>query len=455
MDVPFRAACYAMEVGNLRATQHITRVSKCRVVAQALIGVCLLTASVPLLASAADTATDTATLQQFAVQTNYSVWLSNPGAPCSAGWLGVTCNNEQRVIEVSLANYGSTGAFPDYLDQLDALQNLQLSNGQIFGTLPSIWSTSFPLLEQLDLSHNNISGGVPSAWTQSGSFPSLTTLTLTGAFNKNTTRDLPFKDGQPGMGNLTSLNLALCNISGALTTSWGAGFSQLSVLTLSSNSLTGNLPSNWGISPGTRNLTQVLLDGNMLSGSLDASWGAIGAFSQLQWLNLANNDLTGTLPTNWGGESSMPDLQTLQLNNNNFAGLLPDSWADAGALSQLATVFLQGNNLTGGIPLSWVNNRPSMLKYLRPGNQGMCEPIRARLGGVRTFGSASPALSCLDAGCNLNSDIATALDLGDEQACSVTIAADGSITSAGCPSGTHLNAFAHSHMQHEAWRPCL
>ena len=439
-----------MEVSVLWPKRRVGWASSLLHLAQAFALLSLLSESVPSLVSAGNTTTDAAALQQFAAQTNYTVWLSHTGNPCTLERQGVTCNSLQRVTAVQLLNYGISGQFPDYLDQLDALETLQLSNGQIFGSLPSAWSSAFPSLQQLDLSHNNISGSVPDTWMQTGSFPSLTTLNLNGAFNKNTTRNLPFNAGQPGMANLTSLNLVLCNITGSLTTAWGAGFSNLTTLLLSSNSLTGMLPSSWGISGGTGNLSELQMDSNQLSGSLASSWGLAGSFSQLQRLNLASNNLTGTLPSAWGDQGSLPHLQILQLNNNNFTGLLPDSWADPDALVQLETVWLQVNSLTGGIPLSWANNRSSALKYLRPGNQGMCEPIRARLGGVRTFGSTSPDLSCLDAGCT-DADITSALAVGDVQDCTVTVTADGTVTSTGCLPGvagytnTHNLPFIYMH----------
>ena len=404
---------------------------------QSFLRVCLLLATLPLLVSAGSTTTDSSALQQFAVQTNLTSWLSRTGSPCASGWPGVTCNIQQRVTQLQLVNYGNTGQFPAFLDQLDALEILQLSNGQLFGTLPSSWSLAFPFLQQLDLSSNNITGGTPDSWTDTGSFPNLTTLNLSGAFNKNTTRDLPFQAGRQGMANLAVLNLALCNITGSLTASWGSGLSQLSTLILSSNSLTGILPVEWGTSPGTSNLTELQLDGNALYGTLQPSWGQPGSFTHLQRLNLASNKLKGALPAGWGGAGAFPALSLLQLNNNNFTGTLPDPWAVAGAFPQLATVYLQGNSLMGGIPLSWANNRPNMLKYLRPGNPSMCEPIRARLSGVRVFGSTSPALSCLDGGCNEAGDIASSLALGPGQSCIVTVAANGSITANACPPGEH------------------
>ena len=404
--------------------------------AKALLVLVVLSFSCPWLASAGDNSTDAAALQQFAIQTNLSTWLPplNGGVPCSKPWPGVTCNSQQRVIKVQLTNYGSTGQFPGYLDQLDALEVLQLSNGGIFGSLPDSWGAAFSALQQLDLSSNIISGGVPDAWTQSQAFPALSTLNLYGAFNKNTTRDLPFQGAQSGMANLTSLNLGLCNITGTLPTPWGSGFGRLGKLVLSNNSLTGGLPDSWGILPGTASLTELQLNSNGFGGPLNAAWGSNGSFAQLQWLNLGSNALTDVLPDAWAGPGSLPDLQILQLDNNRLSGSLPASWANAGALANLTGIYLQGNNLTGGITLSWANNRSRVIKYLRPGNQHMCEPIRARLGGVRAFGSSAP-VTCLEGGCNQDSDISSALSLGPDATCTVTVASDGSIQSSDCPVG--------------------
>ena len=412
------------------------------------VAICFLLATFPFLVTAGSTTEDTATLHQFASQTNLTSWLAETDSPCASGWPGVTCNSQQRVTKVQLVNYGNTGQFPVYLDQLDALETLQLSNGQLFGTLPSAWSLAFPFLQQLDLSNNNITGSLPDTWTDTGSFPNLTALNLAGAFNKNTTRGLPFKTGQQGMATLTSLNMALCNMTGSLPANWGSGFTQLSTLSLSDNNLTGTLPPEWGRFLGTHNLTDLGLDGNALSGSLQSTWGQAGSFIHLQRLNLGNNKLNGTLPTQWGTAGSLPAVTLLQLPNNRFTGSLPEPWASTGALPSLEAIYLQGNSLTGGISLSWANNWPSVLKYLKPGNPSMCEPIRARLSGVSVFGSSTPALSCLDSGCNQEGDIASALALGPGQKCVVTVTSNGSIAATGCPPGKGLQTHWCKHHVH-------
>lgn len=437
---------------------------------QSFLRAYLLLVSLPLLVSAGDSATDAAALQQFAVQINLKVWLLPGGGPCNSTdqrtglvgpWSGVTCNSQQRVTKVELLEYGNTGdvsadlnppnaqgslqlsrQMPAYLNQLDALETLQLSNLLLDGALPSSWSLAFPFLQMLDLSNNNLTGGIPDSWTAAGSFSNLTTLNLTDAFSKDTIREMPFSTGQPGMARLSLLKLDKCNMTGSLTATWGSGFSQLSTLDLSNNQLSGTLPSVWGSSPGTRNLTKLDLDANLFTGSPPPSWGSQGSFTQLQHLTLAQNKLTATLPTQWGAAGSLPELTFLLLNDNSFTGSLPASWAAAGALPKLQALYLQGNSLQGSIPLAWANLRPNVAKYLKPGNTKMCEPIRARLTGVMVSPAVNPAVSCLDAACNQD-DIAAALDLGTDQACTVTVSASGVDTSPGCPSGTSGKHLLH------------
>ena len=455
----------------------------------AFLGACLwfLSAGGIRVALGGNSTTDAAILQKFAQDYNVAAWPANGSSPCS-GWLYIACNSAGRVTQIQLASVrlgqpetttgidtvgiesadqtGSTnGEVPEYLDQLDALMVLQLSAAQLRGTLPESWQQGFPVLQQLDLSVNSLSGGVPVAWTASGSFPSLQVLNLQGAFDKNTTQTLPFAEGQTGMANLTSLNLGGCNLTGTLPAAWGQGFSNLSMLTLSNNKLTGQLPDAWGSSPGTSQLQQLMLDSNLLTGNISTAWGASNSFTQLQQLSLAHNQLTSSLPPQWGMPAALPALQYLQLNDNNLTGPLPSSWAQSSGLLQLSHIFLQGNLLTGGVPLSWANNRSSLVKYLRPGNAGMCEPIRYRLTNVQTFGTTSLEVSCLDAGCNQDSDVLTALAVETTQGCVVTVNADRSMnTSAGCtpgmllPSSRALVSFCADTVQHrwhvEAKPPC-
>ncbi|CAA3033659.1 probable LRR receptor-like serine threonine-kinase At3g47570 [Olea europaea subsp. europaea] len=84
----------------------------------------------------------------------------------------------------------------------------------------------------------------------------------------------------------------------------------LRILSLSENSLSGNLPSS--IANGLPNLEVLYLGGNGLSGKIPAS---ISNISKLTVLDLANNSLSGQVPMNLG---NLQNLQILNLMGNKL-----------------------------------------------------------------------------------------------------------------------------------------
>lgn len=79
---------------------------------------------------------------------------------------------------------------------------------------------------------------------------------------------------------------------------------------------------------------------NLLSGSVPSD---LGNCPQLRNLYLQNNQLTGPLPSFF---SSLPDLIRLNLAFNRFTGPIPSSMSN---LKRLGTLYLQNNSLTGSI----------------------------------------------------------------------------------------------------------
>ncbi|KAL0303992.1 UNVERIFIED_CONTAM: putative inactive receptor kinase [Sesamum radiatum] len=97
-----------------------------------------------------------------------------------------------------------------------------------------------------------------------------------------------------------------------------------------------------------RDRTRVLgvhLPGIGLYGSVPAN--TIGRLGSLRVLSLRSNNLNGNLPSDI---LSIPSLQFLYLQNNNFSGGIPPSLS-----SQLSMIDLSFNSLTGDIPSSVLN----------------------------------------------------------------------------------------------------
>lgn len=114
--------------------------------------------------------------------------------------------------------------------------------------------------------------------------------------------------------------------------------SNLNILNLSSNGLSGSLPSS------LRRCLTVDLSRNMISGdiSIMQSWEAT-----LEVLDLSSNKLTGSFPNL---TSQFERLTTLKIGNNSLVGILPSG---LGAYSRLSAVDLSSNNLNGPIPSSF------------------------------------------------------------------------------------------------------
>ncbi|KAK6922107.1 Leucine-rich repeat-containing N-terminal, plant-type [Dillenia turbinata] len=86
---------------------------------------------------------------------------SSKGAICSLN--GVSCWNEQenRVISLQLSMSSLSGQIPQSLQYCRNLQNLDLSNNNLSGPIPSQIATWLPYLVTLDFSSNSLSGSIP------------------------------------------------------------------------------------------------------------------------------------------------------------------------------------------------------------------------------------------------------------------------------------------------------
>ncbi|KAK7829329.1 probable inactive receptor kinase At4g23740 [Quercus suber] len=134
-----------------------------------------------------------------------------------------------------------------------------------------------------------------------------------------------------------------------------ANLKNLSLLYLQFNNFSGPLPLDFSV---WKNLTIVNLSNNGFNGSIPHS---LSNLTQLAGLNLANNSLSGELP-----DLNLPRLQVLNVSNNDLNGPLPKS------LERFPRSVFSGNNIsfesvTTNMPPVFP---PSSESYAKPRNSG-------------------------------------------------------------------------------------
>lgn len=145
----------------------------------------------------------------------------------------------------------------------------------------------------------------------------------------------------------------------------------LTTLSLHSNALTGNLPSDITSLPSLR---FIFIQQNKFSGEIPSSLSLLLKFIDLSFnsfsgevpttiqnlthltgLNLQNNSLTGSIPN-----VNLPKLTQLNMSNNQLNGSIPQSLANFSASS------FQGNSLLCGQPLTQCPPSPSPSPSILP-----------------------------------------------------------------------------------------
>ncbi|XP_058070114.1 probable LRR receptor-like serine/threonine-protein kinase At4g37250 [Magnolia sinica] len=215
-------------------------------------------------------------------------WNYNDDTPCQ--WNGIQCTDllvesswSRRVTSLALPNSKLLGSIPTDFGMIDTLQQLDLSDNFLNGTLPlSLFNAS--QLRILSLANNEISGELPDAV---GSLKSLEFLNLS---DNALTGRIP--DSLISLPNFTVLCLSNNYLYGNLP----RGFGNLEVLDLSSNLLNGSLPTD--LVDGGRNLRSLNLSYNRLSGGI--SPGFASGIPANASLDLSFNKLGGGIPEKGG-----------------------------------------------------------------------------------------------------------------------------------------------------------
>ncbi|XVE93419.1 hypothetical protein REPUB_Repub01dG0190700 [Reevesia pubescens] len=296
---------------------------------------------------------------------------------------GLTCSPDStRVTQITLDPAGYSGQLNPIVSQLSQLTNLDLSDNHFFGPIPSSISsllslqsltlkynsfsgsipdsvTTLKSLQSLDLSHNSLYGPVPKTLN---SLSSLRRLDL--SYNKLTgfLPKLPF--------NLLELAVRGNSLSGYISKSSFDGLTQLEVVELSENSLSGTLGAWFFLLPS---LQQVDLANNSFT-RVEISKPP-GGNSDLVAVNLGFNKIEGIAPANF---ADYPLLSSLSLRFNRLRGAIPLGYSKKMSLRRL---FLDGNFLIGKPPSEFFADDMSVSGSLGdnclegcPGSSQLCTP---------------------------------------------------------------------------------
>ena len=151
----------------------------------------------------------------------------------------------------------------------------------------------------------------------------------------NLTGEIPSELGS--LSHLRRLYLQRNGIAGPIPHELGS-LTRNEALFLHRNALSGEIPAELG---NLSNLRWLALNANQLSGTIPAQ---LGDLSELRWLNFDENELSGEMPAELG---NLSNLKILWIWKNALSGEIP---AEFGKLTNLLFLDISENQLSGTIP---------------------------------------------------------------------------------------------------------
>eukprot|EP00268_Persea_americana_P003485 TRINITY_DN11053_c0_g2_i1.p1 TRINITY_DN11053_c0_g2~~TRINITY_DN11053_c0_g2_i1.p1 ORF type:complete len:285 (-),score=35.91 TRINITY_DN11053_c0_g2_i1:366-1220(-) len=168
-------------------------------------------------------------------------------------------------------------------------------------------------LHTLDLSNNKISGSIPSCLPNISSWMKEISIDIDISFNQGDFRVLYSLHDTTVLAFHTRVTTILTTKGMSLTYE-GLPLSLMTIIDLSMNQLTGNIPSQ------------------------------MGHLKALHSLNLSNNILFGPIPESF---QNLEVIESLDLSHNKIVGTIPPQMVQ---LYKLSTFSVSFNNLSGEIP---------------------------------------------------------------------------------------------------------
>ncbi|CAN6588856.1 unnamed protein product [Malus baccata var. baccata] len=239
------------------------------------------------------------------------------GMPSDDEMVGFDGFRNLRILSLVICDL--TGQLPVWLAKLKNLEILTLAGNKITGTIPSWLGTDLPRLLHINLAKNLISGEFPKDLCR---VPALVHEPIAAQADQYDL-ELPIY-GTNSAGATLAYSLRLY------------GFPSL--IDLSSNNITGNIPSE--ISQ-LQLLHSLSLDDNNLSGNIPDQMSNL---KNLEALNLSKNHLSGKIPLSL---ASLNFLREFNVSYNNLEGPIPTSTQ----LQSFEASTFEGNPKLCGAPL--------------------------------------------------------------------------------------------------------
>ncbi|KAE8718581.1 putative LRR receptor-like serine/threonine-protein kinase [Hibiscus syriacus] len=230
-----------------------------------------------------------------------------------------------------------TGSLPKSFVNLVKCRHFHMNNNSISGQIPSELS-SLPELIHFLLDNNNLTGYLPPEYSQ---MPKLRILQL----DNNNFGGTEIPASYSNMSNLVKLSLRNCSLQGPIPDF--SNITSFRYLDLSLNSLTGEIPTN----RLSNNATTIDLSHNSLNGSIPSNFSGL---PRLQRLSLESNFLTGDVPSDiWQNENSTFSTRLIIDFQNNWLSNI------SGSLNPPSNVTLR----LGGNPVCASANQLNIVQF--------------------------------------------------------------------------------------------
>ncbi|CAI0404328.1 unnamed protein product [Linum tenue] len=244
-------------------------------------------------------------------------------------WVGVFCNDKQRVTSLAMSQQDLVGTLSPHIGNLTFLQAISLDKNSFQGEIPAEIGNLLHL-QHLNISRNFLTGEIPDNLTRCSE------LRIIQLQINHLQGRIPWEIGS--LSKLVSIRIQQNNLTGEIPPSVG-NLSNLIDFGASFLNLVGTIPESLG---NLRSLQNISLANNQLTGAIPRSFfnsTSVGIIA-IPW-----NHFTGSLPEDIG--FTLPNIRKFAISKNEFVGSIPESFCNVTGLEMLD---MNKNGFTGRIP---------------------------------------------------------------------------------------------------------